>query len=84
MPASTADKMAEALIVLVRIEERTSTLFKRLDASDARMNGISTRLTDLEKTSDRRRDVRSGRSAILDCRHRGRRHWRLVGTERVI
>jgi hypothetical protein len=48
------DKMAEALIVLVRIEERTSTLFKRLNASDARMNGISTRLTDLEKTSDRR------------------------------
>lgn len=48
------DKMAEALIVLVRIEERTSTMFKRLDAGDARMNGISTRLTDLEKTSDRR------------------------------
>jgi hypothetical protein len=48
------DKMAEALIVLVRIEERTSTLFKRVDASDERMNGISTRLTDLEKTSDRR------------------------------
>ncbi len=48
------DRMAEALIVHVRIEERTSTLFKRLDVSDARMNGISTRVADLEKSSDQR------------------------------
>jgi hypothetical protein len=48
------DKMADALVSLVRIEERTSTLFKRQDASDERMNGISTRVTELEKTSDKR------------------------------
>ncbi|MCI5078687.1 hypothetical protein [Oricola sp.] len=48
------DKMAEALVSLVRIEERTSTLFKRLDATDERMNSLSKRVADLEKTSDTR------------------------------
>lgn len=48
------DKMAEALIVLVRIEERTSTIFKRLDAVDGRLNALSKRLTETEKISETR------------------------------
>lgn len=46
------DKMAEALVVLARIEERSNTIFKRLDAIDERMNTTSQRVTDLERVSE--------------------------------
>lgn len=48
------DKLADAMVSLVRVEERIGTIFNRLDIIDARLAEHSKRISNVEKTSDGR------------------------------
>jgi hypothetical protein len=48
------DDLAKAMVSLVRVEERITTIFNRLDTIDARQAEHSKRLGQLERTSDGR------------------------------
>ena len=45
------DKLADSLETLIRVEERQSTMFKRLDAQDTRMNTLFDRISEMEKVT---------------------------------
>ncbi len=45
------DKLSDAVISIVRVEERMVTLFKKMEAMDERQNVLDARLTDVERTS---------------------------------
>ena len=45
------DKLSDAVISIVRVEERMVTLFKKMEAMDDRQNVFDARLTDIERTS---------------------------------
>ena len=45
------DKLADSLETLIRVEERQSTMFKRLDAQDTRMNTLFDRVSEMEKVT---------------------------------
>ena len=45
------DKLSDAVVSIVRVEERMVTLFKKMEAMDERQNVLDTRLIDLEKVS---------------------------------
>lgn len=45
------DKLSDAVISIVRVEERMVTLFKKMEAMDDRQNVLDARLTDVERTS---------------------------------
>ena len=45
------DKLSDAVISIVRVEERMVTLFKKMEAIDERQNVLDARLTDVERTS---------------------------------
>lgn len=51
---SKIDKMAEAMVTLVRMEERMVTLFKRMDKYDAIHTGLDERLSEVEKVTIQR------------------------------
>lgn len=51
------DRLTEALNALVRIEERVTTIFKRLDMIDERQSEFSSRLNEVERTSEGRGHV---------------------------
>lgn len=44
------DSMAEAIVVLARVEERLVTMFKRMDVYDAKQAEVSQRVNALEKS----------------------------------
>ena len=48
------DKLSEAVISMLRIEERMISLFKRLDRVDEGFNKSDKRMDELEQTSIRR------------------------------
>lgn len=48
------DRLADAMISLVRVEERTGTLVNRLDAVDERLAEHSRRISAVERTSEGR------------------------------
>jgi hypothetical protein len=48
------DKLSDAIVSIVRVEERMVTLFKKMEAMDERLNSIDARLVDVEKTSTAR------------------------------
>ena len=45
------DKMAQSLETLIRVEERQTTMFKRLDAQDLRMSTLFDRVSDMERVT---------------------------------
>lgn len=45
------DKLSDAVISIVRVEERMVTLFKKMESMDERQNVLDARLTDVERTS---------------------------------
>lgn len=45
------DRLSDAVISIVRVEERMVTLFKKMEAMDERQNVFDARLTDIEMTS---------------------------------
>jgi len=51
---SKLDQLADAMVSLVRVEERLITLFKRVDAVDTSIVDAARRLTELERTSEGR------------------------------
>ena len=46
------DNLERTMLDIVRMEERMTTVFKRLEAHDDRLNEHGRRLSDVEKTSD--------------------------------
>lgn len=51
---SKIDKMAEAMVTLVRMEERMVTLFKRMDKYDMAHEALDLRVSDVEKVTIQR------------------------------
>ena len=51
------DNLERTMLDIVRMEERITTVFKRLEAHDDRLNEHGRRLSDVEKTSDRRGEI---------------------------
>ena len=45
------DKLSDAVVSIVRVEERMVTLFKKMEAMDERQNVIDARLVEIEKIS---------------------------------
>jgi hypothetical protein len=45
------DKLSDAVVSIVRVEERMVTLFKKMEAMDERQNVMDTRLVEIEKIS---------------------------------
>jgi hypothetical protein len=48
------DKLADAMVTLVRTEERVITLFKRMDASDEKLVKLDSRLDVIERITEAR------------------------------
>lgn len=48
------DRMSEAITTLARIEERTITIFKRIDKQDTDYENLKERVDELEDTAARR------------------------------
>ena len=45
------DKLSDAVVSIVRVEERMVTLFKKMEAMDERQNVMDARLVEIEKIS---------------------------------
>jgi hypothetical protein len=45
------DKLSDAVVSIVRVEERMVTLFKKMESMDERQNTMDNRLIEVEKTS---------------------------------
>lgn len=45
------DKLSDAVVSIVRVEERMITLFKKIEVLDERLGKVDERLLDVEKTS---------------------------------
>lgn len=56
------DNLAEAMVLMARIEERMVTIFKRMDRYDEAQDRIDAKLDALDKNSNRRNVIES----ILD------------------
>lgn len=56
------DNLAEAMVLMARIEERMVTIFKRMDRYDDAQDRIDAKLDALDKNSNRRNVIES----ILD------------------
>lgn len=48
------DNLAEAMVLMARIEERMVTIFKRMDRYDEAQDRIDAKLSGLDKNSNRR------------------------------
>jgi hypothetical protein len=45
------DKLSDAIVSIVRVEERMVSLFKKMEAMDERQNTLDKRMAELEKVS---------------------------------
>lgn len=45
------DRLSDAVVSIVRVEERMVTLFKKMEAMDERQDVLDSRLAEVEKTS---------------------------------
>ena len=48
------DKLSDAIVSIVRVEERMVTLFKKMEVMDERLGKLETRLTEVEQISTAR------------------------------
>jgi len=48
------DKLSDAIVSIVRVEERMVTMFKKMESMDDRLNTIDGRLVEVEKISTAR------------------------------